>query len=248
MKPILSLITGTRNRPEGIARLIDSVSKHTSVPFEMLVGDASDLPYCGSYPYSVRIIRESPRLGHTRGYDRLFGMAQGEWLLWLNDDAEVTEGYAENAIRFMESHPNIGLGALVYSENGGPFHVNSAWGTVYANFGIFRKDLGEQVHYFDQELEMYGADNSLAFRILLAGKGVASIPDAKILHHPVEDAMRYENQKNRTHDNGVLTNKYMPYRRYWLATYEKHRMPYDESAWAHGVQPAGKPRIRIPVS
>ncbi len=243
----LSLITGTRNRPEGIQRLIVSVVNHTTCSYEFLVGDVSDTPTTFSYlPDHVRILEERPRLGHTKGYNKLFRMAQGEWILWLNDDAEVTEGYAEKAIWFMEHHPRIGLGALVYSENGGPFHVNAAWGAVYANFGIFKRELGEQVGYFDEDIEMYGADNSLAFRILLAGRGIASIQDAKVLHHSVDDEMRQDNQKGRMRDNRVLSAKYMPSRPQWLATYEKYRMPYDESAWAHGVQP-GKQRVHIPA-
>ncbi len=155
----------------------------------------------------------------------------------MNDDAEVCEGYAENAIRFMEKHPQIGLGALHYSENGGAFHTNSAWGTTYANFGIFPRCLGESVGFFDEDIEMYGADNSLAFRILLAGKGIADIPEAKVLHHSVEDKIREDNQLGRRKDNRVLSNKYMPLQHQWLATFRRYQIHSGQEPWSHGVEP-----------
>jgi len=238
---MLSLITGTRNRPAGLKRLIDSVIRHTSVSYEFLIGDASDQPQRLDVPPNIVIWPEKPRLGHSRGYNRLFRLAQGDYLLWLNDDAEVTEGYAENALRFMTSHPRIGLGCLHYSEpsNGLPYHWNSAWECGYANFGIFPRQLGQQVGFFDEDIYMYGADNSLALRILLAGYGIGDIPDAKIIHHSDNDELRKENQAGRIQDNRILTKKYMPTMKQWQAAY---RLYGRESTppWSHGRQPVAR--------
>ncbi len=234
MTPKLSLITGTYNRPSQCERLIASVLKHTTTPFELIISDASDVPLRVEADERVRLLEERPRVGHCKGYNRAFRAAQGEWLLWLNDDAEVIAGYDVEAIAFMESHPNIGLGALHYSENGGAWHVNSSWNVLYANFGIFRKSLGEQVGYFDEDIHMYGADNSLAFRVLLRGFGIADIPKARILHHSEADAVRAENQKTRLRDNGVLTKKYMPLRAMWTSAFNKHRNACSALAWSHG--------------
>lgn len=236
----LSLVTGTRNRPDALKRLIQSVLKHTPQPYEFLIGDASDEPARLNVPEHIVVWPEKPRLGHSRGYNHLFRLAEGEFIIWLNDDAEVMEGYAENAIAFMEAHPQIGLGALHYSENGGPFHVNSAWKCIYANFGIFRKDFGRRIGWFDEEIEMYGADNSITFRTLLAGKGVADIPNARILHHSMDDAVRRENQNGRIHDNRILTKKYIPLQDAWLNTYRRFQVHNQTEAWDHGRQPVGR--------
>lgn len=234
MTTMLSLVTGAFNRPEAFRRLVDSIVKHTKVGWELVCSDASDVPLvCDDE--RVRILPERPRQGHCRGYNRAFREAKGPWLLWLNDDAEVCPGYDTEAIAFMEAHPQIGLGALHYSENGGPFHVNSAYGAIYANFGIFRKVIGEQVGFYDEDIEMYGADNAFALQILLAGYGIADIPSAKILHHSVNDQMRMNNQRNRANDNRTLTKKYMPLRARWLNTYNQHRILTDSTVWAHGV-------------
>lgn len=233
---ILSLVTGTLNRPASFQRLLRSIQDNTSVPWELVVSDASDVSYVPTDD-NIVVLPERPRLGCTRAYNRAFRAAKGEWVIWLNDDAEVLPGYAETAIRFMETHPQIGLGALHYSEDGSPFHINSAWGVPYANFGILRRELGNQFGFFDESLIMYGCDNSITFRVLLAGYGVSDIPGTRIIHHSEKDHLRTENQQHRRHDNQVLTKAYMPLRQYWLKTYRKHAVNTGTQPWSHGVSP-----------
>lgn len=196
--------------------------------YELVVSDASDPPIdFFNLPHTVRILEESPRLGCTKGFNRAFREARGEWLIWLNDDVEVAPGYAEAAIRFMEEHPEIGLGALYYSD---PTHigfkVNSCvFGMLYANFGIIRRKLGEQVGFFDEDILMYGCDNSLTYRVLLAGKGVAGIPSSRVVHHSVNDAERRNNNDLpfRIAQAELLKAKYGPRLSEMRAVYEATR-------------------------
>jgi GT2 family glycosyltransferase len=234
MTPKLSLVTGTLNRPQAFAALVASVQRHTVADWEIVVSDASDVPVeCDDS--RVRILPERPRLGCVKAYNRAFREASGEWILYLNDDAEVLEGYDVEAIDFMGAHPEIGLGCLYYSQNGDPFHINSAYSVPYANFGIFRKWLGEQVGFFDDDIIMYGNDNSLTFRILLAGYGVAGIPKARLLHHAINDETRRDNQKYRWRDSEVLARKYQPLKEQWLETYRRFEIHNaNEEVWPHG--------------
>lgn len=234
--PLLSLITGKVGRDAEFQRLFNSIVDLTTVDWELIVADASDQPFASTLS-NVKVIHEKPRQTHVKGYNAAFRQAKGKYLLWLNDDAEVCPGYDVESVGFMESHPKIGLGCLHYSENGGEFHVNSAWQVVYANFGIFPKWLGEQVGYFDEAIIMYGADNSLAIKILLADRGIADIPKARILHHSEKDSVREDNQKYRSRDNRTLHDTYMPSRRYWLATYKKYFVHGQPEPWPHGVNP-----------
>jgi GT2 family glycosyltransferase len=214
MKPELSIVIGTRNRPDGFRRLVDSIEEHTTMPWELVVSDASDIPIetqevatDETWP-KIRIIPERPRLGCTRGYNRAFRKTKGEWVLWLNDDCTVEPGYAEEAIRFMSEHPEIGIGALYYREAKPEFFINEAWGMPYANFGILRRQLGNQVGWFDEDFEMYGNDNSLTFRVLLAGLGVAGIPGARVTHHSIQDAERAANEAKKFEASTILEQKY----------------------------------------
>lgn len=235
MKPILSLITGTRNRPSDFRRLVDSIEAHTNVDWELVCSDASDSPIENeevateaTWP-RIRVIPERPRVSCTFGYNTAFGQARGKWCLWLNDDCEVMPGYAEAAVKFMESHPEIGLGALYYADagTGESFHINSCmFGMQYANFGIISRKLGNSIGWFDDEIQMYGNDNSLAYRVLMAGRGIAGIPDARIFHHSTRDEHRTENNDHdfRHAQADLLRAKYEPHLALMRATYERCRL------------------------
>ena len=63
-QPILSLITGTRNREDDFRRLLDSVQRNTEVEWEMVVADARDEPIrTENLTLNVRVIPERPRRG-----------------------------------------------------------------------------------------------------------------------------------------------------------------------------------------
>lgn len=243
--PLLSLVTGHVNRHRSLVRLIQSIREHTSVSWELVISDASDECYQTNDP-RILVIEEKPRLSNTQGYNRAFHRAKGQWIIYLNDDAEVTQGYDVEAIRFMKDHPFIGLGALHYSEPPDiPFHVNSAWGpAIYANFGIINKAVGSLVGWFDTDLHMYGNDNSLTFRVLLAGYGVADIPNARIIHHSEKDRIRWENQRHKLPDNEVLLQKYWRLRHQWLSTFNRLKVDTGTIPWDGGIPPLEK---KIPV-
>jgi GT2 family glycosyltransferase len=220
MTPVLSLVTGTRNRPESFKRLLDSIIEHTQTPWELIVGDASDVPYEAELPANVVLVPERPRLGYVKGYNALFRIAKGEWVIWLNDDAEVTAGYDVEAIRFMESHPKVGLGCLQFRDPRWPdFAVQSFLDIPYANFGIVRRQTGQDAGWFDEHLHMYGSDNAITFEMLMMGKGVAEIPNAHIIHHRVNDAVRWENQRGREADSDYVTAKYLHHKQRLQWTY-----------------------------
>lgn len=209
--PILSIVTGTRNRPDSLRRLVTSIVQYTPMSWELIVADASDEP-CNAFnfPENVIVLPERPRLGCTAGYNRAFAHASGEYVLWLNDDCEVLFGYAASAIAFMESHPEIGLGALYYKEGYQDFHVNSYFSMTYANFGIVHRAFLLEIDGWDEDFPMYGSDNSFAFKVLLAGKGIAGIPDARVIHHCIHDVHRAENNdlQARYRDADKLVAKY----------------------------------------
>jgi GT2 family glycosyltransferase len=213
MTPLLSIVTGTRNRPESLLRLLNSIQSTVSCSCEVVVADASDVPLNPSqFPPMVRILREYPRLGCTKGYNVAFRACVGKWVMWLNDDCELLPGCADTAVAFMESH-TIGLGALYYAEGIKPFKVNSYWDMVYANFGIIKRDLGNAIGWFDEDFPMYGCDNSLAFKVLLNGFGIDGIPDARVVHHAIDDDERRENNdpQSRIREAEQLRDKYAPF-------------------------------------
>lgn len=184
--------------------------------------DASPTPYVGAVPDNVQIIHESPRMGMVKGYNHAFRLCKGEFVMWLNDDAEVLPGYDLAGVDLLRAHPDVGMGCYYYLE-GGRWHVNMLYRMIFANFGILPRWLGEQVGWFDEELTMYGSDNSLTFKVLLAGKGVVTVPGPRIIHHSEWDEMRNENDKLRRPDADKLNAKYSGRAKEMQAVYNQFR-------------------------
>jgi len=221
--PSLSVIVGTVDRPDGIRRLVSSVCSHTHLHWEMLIADASSMPIPLPSVRNINVIRESPRLGHVKGYNAAFRMATGKWVIWLNDDAEVEPLWADYAIGFMERNPNIGLGCIPYSENGCPAKVQTYLGMNFANFGILSRELGNKIGWFDEDIRMYGADNSLTFRVLMQGKGVGVVHRNHLIkHHVVRDRVRDQNEAGQAVDNQKLMRNYHQHLSAMKRTYDFH--------------------------
>ncbi len=224
MTPLLSLVTGTMDRRESFHRLVNSIVRYTpsSIPWELIVSDASREPYPDKYPENVRIIPERPRLGFTKGYNAAFRECSGKWVIWLNDDAEVLQSWANRAVDFMGMNPLIGLGCLRYCEGSNVFKVNEHWRIPYANFGIINRGFGNKLGWLDEDMTMYASDNSLTFKVLMAGMGVGVVPGDAIIHHSVKDQHRIDNNRMplRLKDAETLRKKYLPYHGKMLRTYQ----------------------------
>lgn len=220
--PVLSIVTGTVDRQPSLVDFIRSVVEHTHVPYELLIIDAGEHPVTVSIPDTARVIAERPRKNFTAGYNAAFAECRGEFVLWMNDDVEVTEGYDSAAIDFMRQFPAVGLGCLMFKDPGdADFKVCEHWGMAYSNFGIISRTLGESIGWFDSDIAMYGSDNAITCKVLLSGHGVAPIKDSRIIHHRVLDRVRRNNQVGRMADNRVLTTRYQPHIRKMQRTFWK---------------------------
>jgi glycosyltransferase involved in cell wall biosynthesis len=110
----LCVVLITKNQAWSIVRLMESVLRETaSVSSKeiILVDSASTdgtLELAGAYP--IRIFRLqrgqplSPAIGRYVGYKQ----AQGEYVLFLDGDTELVEGWLTHALRVMRETPSVG--------------------------------------------------------------------------------------------------------------------------------------------
>jgi len=209
--PVLSIVTGTVDRQDSLQRFVRSVVEITTLDYELLIIDAGSSPTQVNLPPQARIIAERPRRTYVAGYNAAFRECKGEFVTWMNDDAEVTQGWDVAAVDFMRQNPDIGLGCMPFRDPGeAAFRICDLWYLPYANFGIIRRKIGDAVGWFDQDLTMYGSDNAITFKVLLAGHGVAPIYASRVIHHRVKDQVRASNQNSRIADGRLITSRYMP--------------------------------------
>ena len=223
---VLDIVTGTRDRRADFFRMLDSVIAHTKdVPWRMFIADASDVPYVADAVPTANCIalRESPRLGHVKGYNRLFNMCTSHWVTWLNDDVEVQPGWASQNIRFMEKNRDIGIGAIPFDEDGRR-HVQTYHGIQYGSFGFLRRSLGVACGWFDDYLSFYGGDTSLCFKAFLSGKGVAETDSVAHLHHRTHDAARKGNEGQQDGDIEKMLAKYQHWLPFLREESQRHNM------------------------
>lgn len=114
MKPRISVITVNYNGFALTCALLDSLRRHVTTPFEIIVvdnGSAQDeaAQLRARYP-GIRALRSDRNLGFAGGNNLGFAAATGEYLLLLNNDTEVEEDTLHLLCERLDA--DAGLGAV----------------------------------------------------------------------------------------------------------------------------------------
>jgi GT2 family glycosyltransferase len=232
-EPLLSITTGTRNRPDSIARFVRSVLSHTRAPFELLIADASDresppeLASLVAGDARLRVVREDPPLGPVRGSNALFRRARGRWVCFLNDDLEVVPGWDAAVLAAAERCPRADLLCLPVLERGDTSaKILLYQGLPYACMGALRRSAGEAVGWYDEGYAFYATDPDLAMRLLAAGRGLAPVLGTRVVHERVADAERASHREQLARDNVRLALR-------WNGHMRELRRRYRRSSYRH---------------
>ncbi|OGU70107.1 MAG: hypothetical protein A3H45_00980 [Ignavibacteria bacterium RIFCSPLOWO2_02_FULL_55_14] len=109
---MVSAVIATRNRPDDTRRLMLSLSRLGTVLKEIVIVDASDIPFAlereqAGMASRVRteVVLSAPSLSHQRnlGIQR----AAEPFILLCDDDLEFPENYLEVLLTMMEEHPTV---------------------------------------------------------------------------------------------------------------------------------------------
>lgn len=211
----ISIVVGTKNRPTEWRRFKDSADRVMRVPYEIVVGDASDEQYTVETA-NVRVLKETEPLGTLLGYNRCFRECRGKWVAWFNDDCELQPGWDTAAVEFMENNPHVGVGAIYFQDRlpdgtyGPPHGLPSDKGQFgcysypgqmimadiiipgipHANFGVLSREVGDRLGWFDESMGCiaYGCDSSICLQAVNEDMAVLRIPGCKVVHHRAFDS------------------------------------------------------------
>jgi GT2 family glycosyltransferase/glycosyltransferase involved in cell wall biosynthesis/Flp pilus assembly protein TadD len=127
---LTSIIILCFNQIEYTIRCLQSIEKHTSVPYELILVDngSSDGTKAFLERYAEKhtecnIILNKDNRGFAGGNNQAIAAAKGDYILLLNNDVVVTQDWLERLIAHVESDANIGMAGPVSNSISGPQQV-----------------------------------------------------------------------------------------------------------------------------
>lgn len=178
--PAISVCICTRNRPEELHQALTSVSQSYFIPGQVVVSDDSDDDRAASIvakaTHQIPVVyTRGPRLGLGANRNHVLSLATGEYVLFLDDDAELGRDFlgemrdylkridAERRTKTIITGAEIQSGRTITPSKQGllgfqssPYRLGESLQTVVINAALFPRGLFDHVQ-FDPQL-IYGCD------------------------------------------------------------------------------------------
>jgi GT2 family glycosyltransferase/glycosyltransferase involved in cell wall biosynthesis len=111
--PVVSIILITFNQWNYTKKCLDSIRKYSKVHYEIIVVDNNSADKTiknieKNYP-EIRLIKNVYNLGFPKAANQGLTAAYGEYVLLLNNDTEVTNGWLERMVEIAESNHKFGI-------------------------------------------------------------------------------------------------------------------------------------------
>ncbi len=214
---MVSLVILSYNKRELTSSCLTSIYKHIpEKECEVIVVDnaSSDdsVEYIKKHFPQVKLIENSKNAGFAGGCNLGAKRALGEYVLFLNNDAEVASDPLPQMIEVFGKHPDTGIvGGLLVNHNGSlqrsfgsfytvvnvayllfagesgelkRFHSNDVTPTdwVSGGFMMVKRSIFEKVKGFNESYFMYIEDMDLCYRVKKEGYEIYNTPFARVRH------------------------------------------------------------------
>lgn len=203
----ISIIIVNYNTADLIGPCLDSLGPDAPHSREVFVidnasTDGSPDVLRSRYPW-VRLVANPLNRGFGAANNQVLEQCRGRYLYYLNPDTRLTGfGLLAEAIRFMGSHPRIGLAGTKLLNPDGSLQESVSFrypgqkfagsemadlkGEIACVMGasmIARTDLIRHLGGFDEDFLLYGEDQDLCLRIRRAGYEIGYIENAAVIHY-----------------------------------------------------------------
>lgn len=180
---IVSIVIPTYNRCDRLQRCIRNIRANVGIPFEAIVVDGGSTDGTREWlsaQTDLRVILEPEREGAVRAFNKGFRAATSPYVMWLNDDAYPLPGSVQAAVALLEREDlrdRVGMVAFYHNwhsernildrviHHDTTYELCHVRGYPYANFGLLRRTLLEQVGFADERFYFFGFDPDLSLKI-----------------------------------------------------------------------------------
>ena len=230
--PTVSIIIPVYNQIHYTYACLLSILEHTKdVTYEVIIADdvsTDATEHLSEYAEGLVICRNSTNQGFLRNCNNAARHARGKYVMFLNNDTQVTENWLSSLVQLIESDPTIGMvgSKLVYPDG----RLQEAGGIIWSdgsgwNYGrldnpdkpeynyvkdvdyisgaaiLLSNELWNQIGGFDTRFApAYCEDSDLAFEVRKAGYRVVYQPKSKVIH--------FEGVSNGTDVQGTGLKRY----------------------------------------
>ncbi len=210
-----SIIIPVFNRVDFTQKCLESIFQAGSrYPFEVIVVDNASSDgtekYLESLEDKIITIRNEKNLGFAKACNQGAGIAKGKYLLFLNNDTIVTEGWLDILVEELDDdfssaaagskllYPDdtIQHAGVVFGEDKIPYHIYARerkekhyvnkkrkFNAVTAACMLVRKDIFKKVGGFDENFVNGYEDVDLCLRIKETGKDIVYCPQSVVYHY-----------------------------------------------------------------
>ncbi len=231
-QPMVSIVIPVYNQIHYTYACLVSILEHTKdVTYEVIIADdvsTDATEHLSEYAEGLVICRNSTNQGFLRNCNNAARSARGKYVMFLNNDTQVTPGWLSSLVNLIEQDPTIGMvgSKLVYPDG----RLQEAGGIIWSdgsgwNYGrlddpdkpeynyvkdvdyisgaaiLLSNDLWKQIGGFDTRFApAYCEDSDLAFEVRKAGYRVVYQPLSKVIH--------FEGVSNGTDVQGTGLKRY----------------------------------------
>lgn len=210
----VSIILAPHNGMDHIDACIESLQSQGLSDVEMIVVDNASTDgtarFVAEHHPHIRVIRSDQNLAYAGGNNLGASAANGKYLLFLNHDTLATEGFLQELVRILDSHPEVGVvqsrvmmathtgridsigayltmtGMWVHPFQGDTFKGgDDSLAEVLGACGaclMIRRELFFQLGGFDSDFVIYFEDADLSLRVRNLGYQVVVALQSVILH------------------------------------------------------------------
>lgn len=144
---LTSIVLLAFNEIEYTKLCIESIFRHTSVPFELVLVDNGSTDGTGEYFDTIsgaKVIKNKENLGFAKGCNQGVESSSGDYVLLLNNDTIVTENWLDNLIYCMEGNPEIGLVGPVSNFVAGEQQIEVPYGSSIEEMQVFARQFNRR--------------------------------------------------------------------------------------------------------